>query len=405
VLGALVAVLLAPPAAAAQTGDVELAQETRPSQLTAAGDTLAWSHYDPGTSRYQLMVADGAGVRAAAVAPSANDLDADLGLDAAGSAVAVYPRCTGGRCSVWLYDVARQTERRLVTSSCTVAHPSLAGARIAYRRQCGRRTEVVIASLAGGAEHRIRRTRTIVDLELGAPGVLTIERGPCVGLFCAVTESVRLLGRGRETVLTEVYTGDGGGYYPISSAMFDGEGAIFMIAGPGPAYVRRAVLRRNGAQAVIRVDADLGYAALTDGGLGFVTGEVDGNLACRQKPCSVLLRTPRPQFAPIPDCDLLSPASPCHADMPLGFRGRTGTALRVTLAWWKRRQSMELSTPRFRTPCRGTISIASIMRVRNGRFSDEQERVRVVGRVTARRVTGRIVVCGRSMPFVARPIE
>jgi hypothetical protein len=352
------------------------------------------------------MVADGAGVRAAAVAPSANDLDADLGLDAAGSPVAVYPRCTRGRCSVWLYDVARQTERRLVTTSCAVAHPSLAGARIAYWRQCGRRAEVVIASLAGGAEQTIRRTRTVVDLELGPPGVLTTERGSCVFLSCAVTDSVRLLGRGRETVLSAVYTGDGGDYAPITSAMFDGEGAVFMIAGPGPAYLRRAVLRRNGAQAVIRVDAGLGYAALTDGGLGFVTAEVDGNLACRQDSCSVLLRTPRPQFEPIPDCDPVSPSvSPCHADMPLGFRGRTRTALRVTLTWWDRRQSMELSTPRFRTPCLGTISIVSIMRVRNGRFSDEQAHVRVVGRVTARRVTGRIVVCGRSMPFVARPIE
>jgi hypothetical protein len=407
VLGALAAGVAAVSPGLARADDVELAQESRASQLTAAADTLAWSHFDPATSSYRLMIADAAGVRPASVAPSATDLDADMGLDAAGAPVAVYPRCDAGRCSVWLYDPSAQFERQIFSSPCKVAEPSLDGARIAYARTCRGSTEVVVASVAVPQKplETMRRRGTVVDLELGTPGVLVVEREPCLLLFCVMVQRLRYLRPGREAVLAEVYAGDSE-YASLTSPMFDGQRAVFVVSG-SPAYVRRVALGPNGAQEAIRIDSDLGYAALTGTGMGLVTGQSGFGIECINGPCRVGLRRPRPSFTPIPNCAWQAVVEPCRQDIPLLFRGRTRTGLLVTVAWWRRDGRMEISAPPFRTGCaRRPTMIALGMPARMGRFSGKQEGLRLTGRLTRRRVTGRIVPCaGRPLTYVARPVS
>jgi hypothetical protein len=113
------AVIALPAVASATT----LATEEHATPVSAAGNTIAWSHYDNG--RYTLMLDQGGTVKAANVAAGKSAYDVDLGTAKDGSLRAVYSRAG----KLYEYDVAAGTEKRLGKRG---SQPTIAGGKLAY---------------------------------------------------------------------------------------------------------------------------------------------------------------------------------------------------------------------------------------------------------------------------------
>jgi hypothetical protein len=89
VCAALVAAAIAPAAHA----DVTVATVGKPTPVSSHGGRLAWSAFDPATSRYSLMTRINGVTSPVPVAPRTVPFDVDLGPGESGDTVAVYSRC------------------------------------------------------------------------------------------------------------------------------------------------------------------------------------------------------------------------------------------------------------------------------------------------------------------------
>jgi hypothetical protein len=116
---AATAVVALPASASATT----LATEQHATTVSAAGDAIAWSHYDNG--RYSLMLIQAGTITAAKVATSKTAFDVDLGTATDGTLRAVYSRAG----KLYSYDIAAGTEKSLGKRGTL---PSIADGRIAY---------------------------------------------------------------------------------------------------------------------------------------------------------------------------------------------------------------------------------------------------------------------------------
>jgi hypothetical protein len=148
---ALAVVFIAPAAARA---DTLLTPVTGAQHVTAAGNTIAWAAPEGG--RYRLVI-DGATtpIPSFASAPAA-----DLGSNAftGQHVVAVYSRCAGGDCDVYLYDPQTQSARKVRGASSNAyseTAPSIANGNIAFVRRGGRHDGVYVLRLRSGRLHRV----------------------------------------------------------------------------------------------------------------------------------------------------------------------------------------------------------------------------------------------------------
>ena len=192
---ALLAALVAPPAAPAQSDPSVIATSSRATVVGAAGGWTAWSAFENGAYRLVTRAPDGT-LATPPVAARKVPFDLDLGTDAAGRVVAAYSRCTkeptlvgganatapnytsGSGCRIALLDLASQTETRLRLSrgSASDVLPSIGGSRLAF---------IAVPKaprLRGRAQLRWRAPRStasrLLDTGVRRTGPPTVSGGP-----------------------------------------------------------------------------------------------------------------------------------------------------------------------------------------------------------------------------------
>jgi NHL repeat len=140
-----------------------------PAPVSARGDRLVWSQYDPGLRRYVLMTRGGGVTSRVPVRARRAPFDADLGVSPTGHVVVAYSRCAtdppfnpyrlpsyrqGRRCIAYAFDFTMRREARLHAAGFL---PSVAGDRIAFARPRGSGSDVFLRS-PGGRLRRVARS-------------------------------------------------------------------------------------------------------------------------------------------------------------------------------------------------------------------------------------------------------
>ena len=139
-------------------------------KVSAAGDALAWSVFEPATGSWRLVVRRGGASEVLPVAGSSTPFDVDLGDDGRGGLLASYSRCSKGSkplhgCRLYYFDFATGVERPIAVANArgfSQFDPSMAAGRVAFarildRRPVGRgnRVRIYLQSLAGGKARRL----------------------------------------------------------------------------------------------------------------------------------------------------------------------------------------------------------------------------------------------------------
>jgi len=181
---ALAATLVGP--AAALAAPTPIALEQRPSTVTSYEGILAWSHYDSGGDRYQLMIQQpGQAAAKAPVPDSRRPFYVDLGGNRSGAPTAVYTRCDtpgaapgtkdsnprpGSGCDIYRYTLGAGAEEHLTQISAPRAderQPTIARGQIAFiRREHGGRGPVYDTIRIGDATSIGRPTKVLVEVDI-----------------------------------------------------------------------------------------------------------------------------------------------------------------------------------------------------------------------------------------------
>ena len=152
-------ILLMTMAAPARAADTRIAETTLSQVVSAHGGRLAWSEQDP-DGRARLMTWAGGIASRVPVERQEGGFDVNLGRGPGGGTVAVYSRCPGGECSLFLFDFARGAERRLGALSKPRAReqgPVIHGDLVVFFRSTSRGRAMYVGSLRNGFTRRIRR--------------------------------------------------------------------------------------------------------------------------------------------------------------------------------------------------------------------------------------------------------
>jgi hypothetical protein len=187
-LAAAVAAAALVPAAAQAQGGVQLAQEQHPTPVAAFHGTVMWSHLDPATGAYQLMLSqDGGAPRVVPVAERSQPFDIDLGSNRGGSTYAVYTRCTDGDsgCDVYRLRPSTGAEQHITKLSSPTADerdPTISGGNIAFIRREGGRDQLRYGTTTTSStgSKLIVSLPSIASAELGdlAHVAYVADRGP-----------------------------------------------------------------------------------------------------------------------------------------------------------------------------------------------------------------------------------
>ena len=137
-------------------------------KVSAAGQAVAWSAFDPSVSAWRLMVLSDGITQALPIAPNATPFDVDLGDNGHGGLVASYSRCSQPSttpmssvgCRLFVYEFATGAEHAIAAANLpgySQFLPSMAGGRVAFVRVAERKPvssanppRIYIQSLAGG---------------------------------------------------------------------------------------------------------------------------------------------------------------------------------------------------------------------------------------------------------------
>jgi hypothetical protein len=144
---ALLAVL-APAASASET----IATEQGRIHADAHGKRIAWSSFDPQARVWRLNTRQKGKVVRTAARPLTHPFRLDVGPGPDGKPVAVYPRCKGDSCNLFLYDFAARKERRLKgvsTKEASESLPTIWRNRIAFSRRIDGVSTMYVARLNG----------------------------------------------------------------------------------------------------------------------------------------------------------------------------------------------------------------------------------------------------------------
>lgn len=146
-------------------------------KVSASGQALAWSVFEPATGMWRLAVRRGELTQVLPVAGQATPFDVDLGDDGRGNLVASYSRCSTPAqppaqraelphgCRLYYYDFATGAERPIAVANApgySQFDPSMAAGRVAFARiedrrrvGAGNRVRLYVQSLASGRARRV----------------------------------------------------------------------------------------------------------------------------------------------------------------------------------------------------------------------------------------------------------
>ena len=211
-LTALLALLAALVAAAPAAAEQRLATEAAPFTADAYGDVIAWSSYDTASKTYRLRVTrGGAAVDTAAVAPSPDPFDLDVGPGPDGVPLVVYSR----RGDIFQFDPASRLEQPLaeVNTHGTEVHPSIRRNALAFVRTLrGRKARPTLYLRKDGNTRRqprpkFKETLAIEDVELSDRGLFVVYRTDIVPTCCTRAVLYRVDGKKLRHIF---YVGSGG---------------------------------------------------------------------------------------------------------------------------------------------------------------------------------------------------
>lgn len=163
---ALLTTLLALPAAPARGQDTEIAETTLNQVVSAHGGRLAWSEQDADGGARLMTWFKGVASQVP-VERQEGGFDVNLGKGPDGTTVAVYSRCEGSECSLYLYDFAQGEERRITKLSKKGVReqgPVIDRELIAFFRGTARTRGLYVGSLRNGFIRRIPK----LPREIGA---------------------------------------------------------------------------------------------------------------------------------------------------------------------------------------------------------------------------------------------
>ena len=166
-LAGVVFALVQPQGSAASTSTVLASGLPAAPKVSADGQALAWSAYDPAVSGWHLMLLNNGITQMLPIAPSPTPFDVDLGDNGHGGLVAAYSRCSHPSirtlphgCRLYVYDFAVGAERPIAIANVAGASqflPSMAAGRVAFvrigeGRPAGTKNppHIYVQSLAGG---------------------------------------------------------------------------------------------------------------------------------------------------------------------------------------------------------------------------------------------------------------
>ncbi len=166
-LAGVVFALVQPQGSAASTSTVLASGLPAAPKVSADGQALAWSAYDPAVSGWHLMLLNNGITQMLPIAPSPTPFYVDLGDNGHGGLVAAYSRCSHPSirtlphgCRLYVYDFAVGAERPVAIANVAGASqflPSMAAGRVAFvrigeGRPAGTKNppHIYVQSLAGG---------------------------------------------------------------------------------------------------------------------------------------------------------------------------------------------------------------------------------------------------------------
>ena len=283
--------LLVLPCAPARAADTQVGETNLLQVISAHNGRLAWSESDPdGGAR--LMTRFKGVTSQVPVERQEGGFDVNLGKGPDGTTVAVYSRCEGSECSLYLYDFTRAAERkihRLSRKGVREQGPVIDRELIVFFRGTARSRGLYVGSLRNGFIRRIPK----LPREIGAYDFqgrrLAYTQGRFHGDRFTDTLYVHDTVNGSRRVMSRVTSG------LLSSARFAGTtfGGRYLYvakvrrAAAGNRFMRLNVKTRRGGEVVGRKGV---MEAAFDGPRAFYLRGSEESPECA--PCSLLL-TPK----------------------------------------------------------------------------------------------------------------
>lgn len=288
------AALAAPAAAAA--ADERIAETSLFQVVSAHGGRLAWSEQDADGGARLMTWFKGVASQVP-VERQEGGFDVNLGRGPDGRTVAVYSRCEGAECSLYMFDFARGRERRMhILSRPGIREqgPVIHGERVVFFRGSARKRGLYVGSTRNGAIRRIPK----LPSEIGAYDFqgrrLAYTHGRFDGDRFTDTLYLHDVVNGRRRVLARVSSG------LLSSARFAGTsfaGRHLYVArvrrfAEGNRFMRIDVRTRRSREVLGR--KNVLEAAFTRGRAFYLKAGSEGEAEC--SPACPLLLTPRLGF-------------------------------------------------------------------------------------------------------------
>lgn len=154
---ALIALAVAAAPATAGAADERIGETSLYQVISAHGGRLAWSEQDADGGARLMTWASGVASQVP-VERQEGGFDVNLGRGPDGTTVAVYSRCEGSECSLYLFDFARGAERRIHRLSrpgIREQGPVIDGDRIVFFRGSARKRGLYVGSTRNGFIRRI----------------------------------------------------------------------------------------------------------------------------------------------------------------------------------------------------------------------------------------------------------
>lgn len=168
---ALLALLVLCPATASAAETIAVEQGR--VHADAFGKRIAWSSFDPAARVWRLKTRQRGRIVTTRAPTSAHPFRLDVGPGPEGTPVAVYPRCEGEDCDLFLYDFAARRQRKLrgvSTRHASESLPSVWRNRIAFSRRAGGMSTMYVSRLDG------RRARVLPGgWQTGPSGPIALE--------------------------------------------------------------------------------------------------------------------------------------------------------------------------------------------------------------------------------------